>query len=39
MKLNLLFIVLDVLTLLVYPIVFAQRKIRQFSKEVTLPLS
>jgi NADH:ubiquinone oxidoreductase subunit 3 (subunit A) len=32
MKLNLLFIVMDLLTLLVYPIVFAHGKIRQFSR-------
>ena len=32
MKLNLLFIALDLLTLLAYPIVFAHGKIRQFSK-------
>jgi len=32
MKLNLLFIVMDLLTLLAYPIVFVHGKIRQFSK-------
>jgi hypothetical protein len=32
MKLNLLFMVMDLLTLLVYPIVFVHSKIRQFSK-------
>ena len=32
MKLNLLFIVMDLLTLLAYPIVFVQGKLRQFSK-------
>ena len=32
MKLNFLFIVMDVLTLLAYPIVFVQSKIRQFSR-------
>lgn len=32
MKLNLLFIVMDLLTLLAYPIMFVYGKIRQFSK-------
>ena len=32
MKLNLLFIVMDLLTLLAYPIVFVYGKLRQFSK-------
>ncbi len=32
MKLNLLFIVMDLLTLLAYPIVFMLDKIRRFSK-------
>ena len=32
MKLKLLFIVMDLLTLLAYPIVFVQGKLRQFSK-------
>ena len=32
MKLNLLFIVMDVLTLLVYPVVFAHGKLLQFAK-------
>ena len=32
MKLNLLFIVMDLLTLLAYPILFVYSKIRQFSK-------
>ncbi len=32
MKLNLLFIVMDLLTLLAYPIVFAHGKLRQFAK-------
>ena len=32
MKLNLLFIVMDMLTLLAYPIVFVYGKLRQFSK-------
>ena len=32
MKLSLLFIVMDVLTLLAYPIVFAHGKLRQFAK-------
>jgi hypothetical protein len=31
-KLNLLFIIMDLLTLLAYPIVFAHGKQRQFSK-------
>jgi hypothetical protein len=31
MKLNLLFIVMDLLTLLAYPIVFVHGKLRQFS--------
>ncbi|MBK8616703.1 MAG: hypothetical protein IPN96_06250 [Anaerolineales bacterium] len=32
MKLNLIFIVMDLLTLLVYPVVFMHGKLRQFSK-------
>jgi hypothetical protein len=32
MKLNLLFIVMDLLTLLAYPIVFVHGKLHQFSK-------
>jgi len=32
MKLNLLFIVMDLLTVLAYPIVFVHGKLRQFSK-------
>ena len=32
LKLNLLFIIMDLLTLLAYPIVFAYGKIRLFSK-------
>ena len=32
MKLNLLFIIMDLLTLLAYPIVFVHGKIRHFSK-------
>jgi hypothetical protein len=32
MKLKFLFIVMDVLTLLVYPIVYVDGKLRQFSK-------
>ena len=32
MKLNLLFIVMDLLTFLAYPIVFVHGKLRQFSK-------
>jgi NADH:ubiquinone oxidoreductase subunit 3 (subunit A) len=32
MKLNLLFIVMDLLTILAYPIVFVYGKLRQFSK-------
>jgi hypothetical protein len=32
MKLNLLFIVMDLLTLLAYPIVFLHGKLRRFSK-------
>jgi len=34
MKLNLLFIIMDLLTLLAYPIVFIYGKLRQFSKSV-----
>jgi hypothetical protein len=39
MKLNLLFIAMDVLTLLAYPIVFVHDKLRQFlkSKESVTP--
>jgi hypothetical protein len=32
MRLNLLFIVMDLVTLLAYPIVFVHGKLRQFSK-------
>jgi hypothetical protein len=32
MKLNLLFIVMDLLTILAYPIVFAHGKLRQLAK-------
>ena len=32
MKLNLLFIIMDLLTLLAYPIVFVHGQLRQFSK-------
>jgi hypothetical protein len=32
MKMNLLFIVMDMLTLLAYPLVFAHGKLRRFSK-------
>ena len=32
MKLNLLFIVMDLLTILAYPFVFVYDKLRQFSK-------
>jgi NADH:ubiquinone oxidoreductase subunit 3 (subunit A) len=32
LKLNLLFIVMDLFTLLAYPIVFVHNKLRQFSK-------
>jgi hypothetical protein len=32
LKLNLLFIVMDLLTVLAYPIVFVHNKLRQFSK-------
>ena len=32
MKLNLLFIVMDLLTVLAYPIVFVHGKLRQFSR-------
>jgi hypothetical protein len=40
MKLNLLFIVMDLLTLLAYPIVFVHGKLRQFSKsEESIPLA
>ena len=40
MKLNLLFIIMDLLTLLAYPIVFVHGKLRQFSKsEESLPLA
>jgi hypothetical protein len=41
MKLSLIFIVMDLLTLLVYPIVFAHGKLRQYTKQkegVTLDL-
>jgi len=40
MKLNLLFIVMDLLTLLAYPIVFVHGKLRQFSKpKESIPLA
>jgi hypothetical protein len=40
MKLNLLFIVMDLLTLLAYPIVFAHGKIRQLSNaSESIPLA
>jgi hypothetical protein len=32
MKLNLIFVVMELLTLLAYPIVFVQSKLRRFSK-------
>jgi len=38
MKLHLLFIVMDLLTLLAYPIVFVHGKLREFSKE-SIPLA
>ena len=41
LKLNLLFIVMDLLTILAYPIVFVHGKLRQFTKSkegVTLAL-
>ena len=39
MKLSLLFIVMDLLTLLAYPIVFVHGKLRQFSKsKVSIPV-
>jgi hypothetical protein len=39
-KLNLLFIIMDLLTLLAYPIVFAHGKLRQFSKsKESIPLA
>jgi len=34
MKLNLLFIVMDLLTLLAYPVIFLHGKLRQFSKSI-----
>ncbi len=34
LKLNLLFIVMDVLTIVAYPIVFVHRKLSQFSKSI-----
>jgi hypothetical protein len=34
MKLNLLFIIMDLLTLLAYPIVLVHGKLRRFSKSV-----
>lgn len=34
MKLNFLFMVMDVLTVLAYPIVFVHAKLRQFSKSI-----
>jgi hypothetical protein len=40
MKLNLLFIVMDLLTLLAYPIVFVHGKLRKFSKpKESIPLA
>lgn len=40
MKLSLLFIVMDLLTLLAYPIVFVHGKLRQFSKsKESIPLA
>ena len=40
MKLNLLFIIMDLLTLLAYPIVFVHGKLRQFSKsKESIPLA
>ena len=39
-KLSLLFIIMDVLTLLAYPIVFVHGKLRQFSKsKESIPVS
>jgi hypothetical protein len=38
MKLNLIFIVMDLLTLLAYPIVFVHGKIRQFSRPKEIQL-
>lgn len=32
MKLNLLFLIMDLLTILAYPIVYAHEKLRRFSK-------
>ena len=37
MKLNLIFIVMDLLTILVYPFVFVYYKLRQFSKLQEVP--
>ncbi len=40
MKLNLLFIVMDLLTVLAFPIVFVHGKLRQFSKsKESIPLA
>jgi hypothetical protein len=40
MKLNLLFIVMDLLTILAYPVVFMHGKLRQFSKsKARIPLT
>jgi hypothetical protein len=40
LKLNFLFIVMDLLTLLVYPLVFVHGKLRQFSKsKESIPLA
>jgi hypothetical protein len=40
MKLNLIFIVMDLLILLAYPIVFVHSKLRQFSKSrESIPLA
>ena len=38
MKLNLLFIVMDLLTILAYPFVFLHGKFRQFSKSKESPI-
>jgi len=37
MKLYLLFIVMDLLTLLVYPILFVHGRLRKFSKPMEIP--
>jgi hypothetical protein len=39
MKLKLLFIVMDLLTILAYPIVFMHGKLRQFSKLKKVPVT